>query len=55
MGVHGNMLERAYINMLGKFRNMENPVQYASEKSQYRALVAFFGIFQYADWGVFWA
>jgi hypothetical protein len=25
-----------------------NPVQYASEKSQYRALVAFFGIFQYA-------
>ena len=23
MGVHGNMLERAYINMLGKFRNME--------------------------------
>jgi hypothetical protein len=26
-----------------------NPVQYASEKSQYRALVAFFGIFQYAE------
>jgi hypothetical protein len=23
MGVHGNMLERTYINMLGKFRNME--------------------------------
>ena len=24
-----------------------NPAQYASEKSQYRALVAFLGIFQY--------